>query len=156
MASALGSAVMIKSRTQTFGIGVLNSYEADPTLPSLLTSSFPQLLSSTTLLHLFTPLLHSLAPLLPFTCSSALCVSSVSSFLKSEVSSGFTLAASRGIHGDAAPQGHALQFAPHPCQPCTPPHTPTLLVNIQESPNLIGPKQHFLFRKIVCSLVHTV
>lgn len=49
------------------------------------------------------PLFHSC---LPLTLSpSALCVSPVSSFLKNGVSSGFTLAASRGIHGNKPVHG---------------------------------------------------
>lgn len=49
------------------------------------------------------PFFHSSVPL---TLSpSALCVSPVSSFLKNGVSSGFTLAASRGIHGNEPVHG---------------------------------------------------
>lgn len=45
----------------------------------------------------------------PLTLSpSDLCVSSVSSFLKNGVSSGFTLAASRGIHGSGPVHGGTL------------------------------------------------
>lgn len=53
------------------------------------------------------PFFHSLPPL---TLSpSDLCVSSVSSFLKNGVSSGFTLAASRGIHGYGPVHGGTLK-----------------------------------------------
>lgn len=79
------------------------SHLTPPPHPQALTSwvyHIPRVVSQDLLSSSTAP---SLLPLLappPLTLSpSDLCVSSVSSFLKNGVSSGFTLAASRGIHG---------------------------------------------------------
>lgn len=94
----------ISSNTRKGQFGVLRCHTS-PSLPVLSSRvhRVPKLCPRTSCPPSHT---HSLLSSLPLTLSpSALCVSPVSSFLKNGVSSGFTLAASRGIHGNKPVHG---------------------------------------------------